>query len=180
MNSVREALCDVERAFKNLEFAIRFMCYFEQGHVDVKHFDKDLTILFERESINFPAGAFGTPESLNQPVQSLVSIAFGTSAMVLEVAFGAAGIARTPRSRDSESELRTLVYMVRCAFAHNPAFPRWEARGSDYARRFALELDASLLTVDFAALNGQLFDYEHIGGFANWFRVKEASLALMR
>lgn len=180
MNTLTEALADVEYAFRHLEFAIRLMCYCEQGHLNLAIFDTDVTILLETESIGFKTGTFPTVDSVVPPSQALVGMAFGTSAMVLEAAFEVAGKARAPSSRAPEDELRTLIYMIRCAFAHNPALPLWEARGNDYARVLSLQIDKSTLNIDFSALAGKPFTYEDIGGFANWFKIGTQAEALLR
>lgn len=180
VNTLKEALADVEYAFRHLEFAIRIMCYCEQEHLDLKKFGTDVSILLPHENVGFGGGVFATHAAVIPPSQALVSIAFGASAMVLEAAFEAAGRTRKPTSRSPEDELRTLVFMVRCAFAHNPALPLWEARGRDYARHLSLPLDGTTLSIDLASKNGQPFDYEHIGGFANWFKVRAASSALLQ
>ena len=180
MNTPTEALADVEYAFRHLEFSIRLMCYCEQGHLDLGSFDTDVTIVLESENIGFKTGSFPTTESVVPPSQALVGMAFGASAMVLEAAFEVTGKVRKPASRNPEDELRTLIYMIRCAFAHNPALPLWEARGRDYARTLSLQLDESTLTIDFASLAGKPFAYEDIGGFANWFKIRANAEALLR
>jgi hypothetical protein len=180
MNTVTEALTDVGYAFQHLEFAIRLMCYCESGHLDLTNLDTDLSILFERENVGFPSGKFATIEAVVPASQALVGMAFGTSAMVLDAAFDVAGLKGKPHSRKPEDELRTLVYMVRCAFAHNPALPLWEARGKDYARMLSLPVCGTPLSIDLASLHGQPFEYDHIGGFAMWLRIRAASEALIR
>ena len=180
MNNLTEALADVEYAFRHLEFAIRLMCYCEHDHLDLASFDTDVTIVLEAENIGFRTGTFPTHDSVVPPSQALVGMAFGVSAMVLEAAFEVAGKTRKPASRTPEDELRTLIYMLRCAFAHNPALPLWEARGKDYARQLSLQLEKTTLTIDFASLSGKPFAYEDIGGFANWFKIRAMAESLLR
>lgn len=180
MNTTTEALTDVNYAFRHLEFAIRLMCYCESGHLDLSHLNTDVTILFERENAGFSSGTFATIESVVPASQALVGMAFGTSAMVLDAAFEVAGLKRKPSSRRAEDELQTLVYMVRCAFAHNPALPLWEARGKEYARMLSFPIGDTALSIDLASLHGQPFKYDHIGGFPMWLRIRAASEALIR
>ncbi len=180
MNTTTEALADVDYAFRHLEFAIRLMCYCESGHIDLSRLDTDLSILLERENVSFPSGTFGNIEAVIPASQALVGMAFGTSAMVLDAAFDVAGLKRRPQSRQPNDELRTLVYMVRCAFAHNPALPLWEARGQQHARVLSLLVGGTPLSINLASLHGQPFDYDHIGGFAMWLRIRSASEELIR
>ena len=180
MNTIAEALADVNYAFRHLEFAIRLMCYCESCHLDLPNLDTDVCILFEQENVGFPSGTFATIEAVVPATQALVSMAFGTSAMVLDAAFEMAGLKRKPHSRQPEDELRTLVFMVRCAFAHNPALPLWKARGNEYARMLSLPIGGATLSIDLASLHGQPFEHDHIGGFASWLRIRAASEALIR
>jgi hypothetical protein len=70
--------------------------------------------------------------------------------------------------------------MVRCAFAHNPAFPCWEVKGPDFTRTLSLDFGGRPLAVDLASLHGTPFDYAHIGGFAAWYKIRTASEMLIR
>lgn len=176
MNSVPEALADVGHAFRHLEFAIRLMCHCELDHLDLEKFDSDVSLLFERENVGFSSGTFSTKDATIPAAQALVGVSFGVSAIVLDAAFDVAGLKNKPASRDDVDELRTLVRMVRCAFAHNPAFPTWEARG-DYQRDLSFSVDDASLSVDLAALHGQLFEYDHIGGFGCWLRIRDAAVS---
>ena len=180
MNTLSEALADVGYAFRHLEFAIKLMCYCESGHLDLSNFDSDTTILLKSESVNFPTGNFSTLEAAVPATQALVGMAFGTSALVLDAAFDVAGLSRRPNSRLPADELRNFVYMVRCAFAHNPALPLWKATSKEYARVISVVLDGSPISIDLQPLHNRPFEYEHIGGFANWLKIRAAAEALMQ
>ncbi len=173
------ALSDVEQAFKQLEFSIKLMLYCELGNLDKEKFDSDVTILLEEENIGFPAGSFQSDQEIITASRINVSICFGVSAIVLDAAFETAKIECNPNSRDQQDELRTLVYMVRCAFAHNIAKPCWEARGN-FARNIKLNLGESDLSLDMVALHGNDFDYPHIGGFANWYKIREMAVLVIK
>jgi len=108
--------------------------------------------------------------------QAMVGVSFGVSAIVLDTAFDVAGLKNTPASRLDADELRTLVRMVRCAFAHNPALPIWEARG-EYSRCLSFSVGAASCSVNLASLHGQMFEYDHIGGFGNWLRIRDAAVS---
>lgn len=175
MDAIANALEDVNLAFRQLEFAIRVMCYCELDHLDREKFDTDLMILLEPENVDFEGGQFHSLESVIKASQMQVQSSFGVSAIVLDAAFEAAGCANKPKAHSPRDDLRCLVYMVRCAFAHNMAAPSWEARGADFARAFTLPLDEPTV-IDLSGIHGQIFSYEHIGGFAQWFKIKDAAV----
>ncbi len=58
-----------------------------------------------------------------------------------------------------------LVYMVRCAFAHDPFNPRWECRGRYLG---TLRVAASNLTVDLRERNGQRLQPDEFGGLGGY------------
>lgn len=155
------------------------MCYCELDHLDLEKFDSDVSILLERENVGFPSGTFATTQAIIPAAQALVGVCFGVSAIVLDAAFDVGGLKNKPGSRLDADELRTLVRMVRCAFAHNPALPVWEARGNDYSRQLSFAVGDVSLSVDLASLHGQAFEYDHIGGFANWLRIRDSALSLI-
>lgn len=178
---LESVISEIEQAFKQLEFAIKLMCYCEQGDLDKEKFDTDVTILLADGNIGFPDGSFQSDQEIIAASQINVGVCFGLTAIVLNAAFESAEIQLNPDSRDPKDELRTLVYMVRCAFAHNPADPRWNARGN-FARRIQLNLGDGdgEVSLDTAALHGINFDYPHIGGFANWYKIREMAVQMIR
>jgi len=177
-NTIPEALKDVDRAFRHLEFSIKLMCYIELDHIDREKFDTDITLCLERENVSFPADTFQSMDSLVRVARTNVGISFGITAIVLDAAFETASIKPRPESDVADDLLRTFVYMVRCAFAHNPALPCWEVRGS-YQRNLDLKLEGENISIDLSRLHGKSFDYADIGGLANWYRIRRAAERLI-
>jgi len=179
MNSVPDALADVDMAFTHLEFAIKLMCYAEAGRIDRGKFDTDVILILERENVGFASNTFQSFDSLVLAAQTTVGVSFGVTAIVLDAAFEAAGISRKPDSNTSDDLLRLLVFMIRNAFAHNPALPCWEVRGP-YARDIILRLEGAEISVNLPNLHGKPFEYEHIGGLANWYRIRRTAQRVIR
>jgi len=178
MKILENALQDIEYAFRQLEFAIKLMCYCDLGHIDRNKFDTDVTILLEQENIGFSSDTFTDQKLIVVASQMMVGTSFGVSAIILDAAYKAAGIRLNIKSREPQDDLQVLVYMVRCAFAHNMAAPRWNARGSDFARVFSLPLEQES-KIDLTLINGSDFKYEHIGGFAQWYKIKDAVVRVL-
>jgi len=178
MNTIPDALADVERAFLHLEFSIKLMCYAEADHIDREKFDTDVTLLLEPDNFGFPASTFQSLDSLVLPARANVGVSFGVSAIVLDAAFEAAGISRKPESNAPADLLRTLVFMIRCAFAHNPAMPCWKVQGP-YLRTLTLLLEGKGISVNLSQLHGAPFDYKDIGGLATWYRIRRAAERLI-
>jgi len=86
----------------------------------------------------------------------------------MDKAYEIANITKDPLSRDKDTSLRTLVYMVRCAYAHGIADPRWQVR-NDYKQFHPPKSLVGASGLDFSTLDGKSFDFDQIGGYQNWF-----------
>ena len=176
--NVTEALQDIEIAFLQLEFAIKLLSYCELRKIDPSDFDTDHTVLLDKGNLGFPTGHFSDPDNIIRAAGVSVSLAFGGTALALDKAYEVAGMEPEPSSENKLIKLRTLVYMVRCAYAHGIAEPKWEVRGR-YLRTISVELNDRLIDVDLTALQGQVFDFNHIGGHQNWFAIRNETVSAL-
>ena len=116
-SEIEFAIKDVQVAFAQLEYAIKVKAYFEKGHFDLSLLDRAV-ILEGHGETEIPKGAIGSVEQLGLHTSVAFGVAFGTTAMVLDAALDLVGVSRDPDVDSEPSRLRTLIYMVRCAFAH--------------------------------------------------------------
>ena len=163
-------------AFLQLEFSIKLFCHFERGEVDKDSFDRQTTIRLPGGDLSFPHSAFHTYRDLVLASQNVYSTTLGLSAVALDTALSDGGIRNDPTDLSERGQLRSFIYMVRCAFAHDLMHPKWEARGQ-YARTYQLNLGAHSLSVDMAALNGRPLELEDFGGMLSYLAMKDAVLA---
>lgn len=173
-----EALKDVEISFWQLEFAIKLLSYCELGKIDHHDFDTDHTVLLENGNLGFPTGHFSDPNNIISAAMVSVSLAFGASALALDKAYEVAGIISEPTAANNFIKLRTLVYMVRCAYAHGIADPKWEVRGQ-YKQIISVELANWRVEVNLAELHGQNFDFNQLGGHHIWFQIRDESVSAL-
>lgn len=162
----------IDQVFLQFEFNLKVMAYFELNKVDKNDFDTDLTILDDKNNIVYPNSSFHTYDDLILAAQNNVSMCFGVTAITLDTALADAGIDRNPDDLSEKGCLRTIIYMVRCAFAHNMMEPKWEVRGN-YNKSIELNLNNIRLLIDLPQLNGKVFEYNDIGGTDNWLTIKE-------
>lgn len=165
-----EMLHELSIAFRQLEFAVRLLSYCEVGHMKPSDFDTDHLTQLPNVNLHFPSGDFSSEDSICHAASINVIMAFGTSVLVLDQAFQAFGIRPDPEATDNISRLRTLVYMVRCAYAHRIADPRWEVRGK-FRRTLVVELPSVTISLDLEALDGAGFDIDSIGGYVGWYEM---------
>ena len=81
--------------------------------------------------------------------------------------------------QDALGQLRILIYMCRCAFAHNVLAPRWEVRGK-YCRQLEITLPNISLHIDLSQLAGMPFDINQIGGYDQLFKIVEYIIQNLR
>jgi hypothetical protein len=174
---MREAIEDVEIAFRQLEFAIKLLSYCELGKINPVEFDTDHLVQLSTGNLHFPSVNFQSKDALIRAASINVVIAFSATTLVLDQAFDAIGMKRDWGATDADGKLRLLVYMVRCAYAHGFANPRWHVTNKK-AGVVTLNFDGQTITLDLPRLHGQVFDIEQIGGYENWYRIHNAARCL--
>ncbi len=173
---LKNALEDVEIAFRQLEFAIKLLSFCELGHISPSDFDIDHHVMLKDESLNFPRGNFNDLDSIIRAASINVLQAFSASVLVLDQAFDAAGLKPDPEAAGNDDQLRVLVYMVRCAQAHGIAEPRWDVRGK-YLRTLTVSIGGRTISLDLPKWHGKVFTVDQIGDYPNWYRIRDAACA---
>jgi len=169
----------IQQAFLQLEFAIKTMLYFERGDIDQAAFDSSAIIRLPEGDLRYPDSSFNTYKDLILAAQNLYSTVLGFSAISLEAALVDAGIRNDPADTSPRGDLRTLIYQIRCAFAHDMMYPKWRVDGR-YRRQLNANLNGSPFLVDLSALDGQPFELEHVGGMLGYLAVKKEVLEWIR
>ncbi len=174
--TLKEALIDVEISSLHVEFAIRLLSCCEREVIDAAEFSTTHVVLLENGRLEFPSGNFTNTPDIVRAASITVSAAFGASAVTLDKAWEVAGVLPNPESEDATVKLRTLVYMIRCAYAHGIADPKWKVKGR-YQRLFQVNLRSGILELDLSELNNQSFDFNVLGGHTKWFEILDMSVA---
>ena len=165
----------IKWAFLQLEFSIKLSRLFENREIDKESFDSEMLVSSPEGRLFFPQSSFNTYEDLILASQNVYSTSLGLSAIALEKAYVDAGILNDPSDRTPKGDLRSFVYMLRCAFAHDLMYPKWKAKSS-YARVFNLDLGELSRAVDVAALNGSHLELSDFGGMRTYLAIKDMVL----
>jgi hypothetical protein len=176
--ALEEAKGDIEIAFRQPEFSIKLLSYCESGGIDPSDFDTDHLVQLSKGNLHFPSGHFSDPDNIRKAAGTSVLIAFSASILVLDKAFEVAGIVPNPERADAAVRLRTLVYMLRCAQAHGIADPQWEVRGK-FRRSITVDLEDGSISIDLTAMDGRPFNVDDIGGYENWYRIRDAAMRML-
>jgi len=75
-----------------------------------------------------------------------------------------------PDKMNDQDSARTIMYALRCAYAHDPLNPRWTCR-RPYRGVFRIK-DLGF-ALDTPALNGQPWNIAHVGGQLGYFKLLE-------
>ena len=153
----------IDQALLALEFAIKVMNYVALGKINKEDLDCNTLIRLPGGNLSFGKSTFHTYDDLVHVSENLYSQALAASAVAMEAALQGAGIRNDPNDRSDRGHVRSLIYMVRSAFAHDPQVPAWSVRGP-YAQQIRLRFGRHDLKVDMGALDGQPLALEHFGG----------------
>lgn len=153
----------IDQALLALEFSIKVMNYVGLGKINKDEFDCDTLIRLPSGNLRLGQSTFHTYDDLVLASENLYSQALAASAVAMEVALQGAGIRNDPNDRSGRGQVRSLVYMIRSAFAHDLQVPTWEVRGA-YAQQMRVRFGRHDLQVDLSTLHGQPLVLEHFGG----------------
>ena len=173
--TIEDALTDIKIAFLQVEFAIKLLSYCELGNINPPEFDTEQVVLLECGDLRFPSGNFARQEDIVNAAGVTAASALGNSALTLDKAWEVAGIGHDPASQDNTVKLRTLVFMIRCAYAHGIADPKWQVHGK-YRRVLDVDLPDGPLSLDLRELDRQVFDFEVLGGHTRWFEIRDVTI----
>lgn len=163
----------VEQAFLHLCWAIKLDSYLAINPPLSKiDFDQDITVTDPKDLTYLPANQFGSIDDIHLGAENSVLLAVGAFFLSLDTALDEAGFKNDVLAQDSFGQLRILIYMGRCAFAHNVLKPHWEVRGK-YCRQLNIELQDISIQVDLSKLSGKVFDIKQIGGYSQLIKIKD-------
>jgi hypothetical protein len=126
----------------------------EKGLIPVSVFNRNLNINLDGQSWSIKPLAISV-KGLVGIAGNLNNIMLGTCFIAIDEAFNTV-FGPKPRSLENDlNSLRAIIFMIRCAFAHNPTTPTWEIKKLKYQR--VLSVKEIGYTLDFTSLNGKIF-----------------------
>ena len=155
----------VEQAFLQLCWSIKINSYLRLHPPAQKvDFDNPITVTDPTDWLHLPGNQFNTIDDIHFGAENTIHLCLAALFLALDTALDKAGIQNDPHAQDSPGQLRILIYMCRCAYAHNVLAPSWEARGN-YARQLSIKLPGISLELDLNRFNGTHFEINQIGGY---------------
>lgn len=169
----------VEQSFLQLCWSIKMDSYLQlHPPAEKVDFDNPIIVTDPTDRLHLPGNQFNTIEDIHIGAENSIRLSLAALFLALDTALEKAGILNNPRAQDSFGQLRTLIYMCRCAYAHNVLAPTWEAH-SDYARQLLIKLPGISIELDLKKMNGTAFEIKQIGGYAQLLRIKDHILSVL-
>jgi hypothetical protein len=170
----------VQQAYLHLCWAIKFDSYLRLHPPAHKvNFDNPQSITDPADTCWLPGEQFDTIDDILLGAENSILLSVGTLFLALDTAINEGGLSMGTSDQDALGQLCILIYMCRCAFAHNVLAPRWEVRGK-YCRQLEIMLPNISLHIDLNQLAGMPFDINQIGGYDQLFKIVEYIIQNLR
>ena len=163
----------IEQAFLQLEFSIKLLNYTELHKIVKKEFDTHTEIILAGGNITYRENSFDTYDDLISGATNNFNITLAFTAITLNKSLEDAGFKRTSQKSDTRNDLATLVYLIRCAYAHDMMRPQWKIRPKN-ARLLKVRIGTTQLEIDLSNKDKEPFDMKDIGGHKNYFELKNS------
>ena len=156
-------------AFAQLQFAWKLYNYALEGNIDLEKLDIPITFQEDGMVLVLPEKILNTNDDLIIALENMLGVSFGAAAITLNRSREEAGVPFPKVIQSEMDQFVVLAYQIRNAFAHDISEPRWEIRNPAFLREYRF----GPVSVDLSNLNGERFDYKHIGGPEVLFWMKE-------
>ncbi len=150
----------------------------ESGGIPISQFPEELEV--ETPESTFRIKMVTDDSALKDDMFNLWMSAAGVCVTQVDTELGTV-FGGTPRHRpESDPEIqsvRELIYMLRCAFAHDPVMPTWVIH-SAYAK--PVEIPTISIKIDLSSLDGIQLDMGHLGGWEKFFKLMILAVKIIK
>jgi len=168
----------VETAFLQLSFAIKLWHLLDAHPINKNEFDINLTIQDPGNCVCLSDDEFHTYNDMQIASENNISIVFGAAAITLWEAIRehcSISVKHLDPAGSQKGNLASFSYMLRCCFAHGTAVPVWSIKNIKYRVKYRV----GNKSVDLSAIkDGQIFDYQSIGGYETLWLLKTNAYAI--
>jgi hypothetical protein len=177
--SIQEAIEDVDIAFQQVEYCLKANAFWEREGFTADQFVTDLIVTLPKGDLHFPTDRFAEKRNIIIASEIAITVAYGCTVLTLDQALETAGYSIDSKSNDEFDQIRCVVYLMRCAFAHRIAQPYWDVRPQKQ-RVYRFMVSDRQISVDTGELNGREFYFTHIGGHKVWHDLKHVIINKIR
>lgn len=178
-NKIKTSYDKVRNAKNLFGFTFLFQEAVEQNRIQTTNFVKNLFIKDEfGKEISKLEQNFNTND-LNDYAFNLMIMSLGTLCICMDTALkDHFGSHSSKNLSTSIKDTWDLIYMIRCAFAHDPLVPKWNITKNVYKRMFSIpQLN---LNVDLSILDGQELTMGNLGGLEGILKLSEFVMSTVK
>ncbi len=158
----------IDETYKTFVLAMRIQNGFKEGFINQKCFTSSIEI---PSDLRMPIpGQNYDKRAIYRQFHNLVLSATAALIIAVDTALDETFGAKNPlNTQDPIDSLRAIIYMLRCAWSHDMANPKWELKGDKYRRTYQVTVplqtistfssgritDSQIYELDFAKLDGK-------------------------
>jgi hypothetical protein len=150
------------------------LIYVELKKIKKEDFDTDILIV--KDGLTFNHSSFKTYDDLIHGAINNFNITLGFTSIVLDASLEEAGIIIS--QNDNKEKIRSLVRLIRNAYAHNMMYPIWFI-DRKIQKIFSIDLGKTTIDIDLSGRNNNPFDISHLGGVKTYFDLKDEAYKII-
>jgi hypothetical protein len=167
----------LETAFLQLSFSLKLWHFLHEHPFNKDDFDIDLTTGVAEDWAILSSNEFKSYDDIILAAENNISITWGIAALTLWEAIRECNHLEAKDLRPLSSRkhsIASLVYMIRCCFAHGSARPTWCIKP-----KFRLQYKVGNKSIDLSNVeNGKPFDWQDVGGRETLWHIKGEALCI--
>lgn len=147
-------------------YNLKLYDYLLKDKINRYKFDKEIELISFGGSLLLQKNLFSDEDIIDGAANNIM-LSLGTLFIMIDTCLSDLGFHNDANNTTASGMYRTLIYMLKSAFAHNMLQPKWKIKGSYSKIKFNLRLKHGNIKCDLSKLNGKLFKEEDLGGYKN-------------
>lgn len=179
---------EIDEALNILDLTIRLQTGFRVGFISSECFQRKMEVNKDTHSALDNDYFYNKKPILKNRFRNLVLTTIGMVSCALDRALDQKFGNKNPKDHSEIGSVRNIIYMIRCAFAHDPCNPIWECKSKYTESPYVLTIDKSVskriifgenipqalaFEFDFKKLNGMGLSFEHFNALDGFFLLAE-------
>lgn len=136
----------IDETYKIFVLAMRLKNGFKGGFINQKCFTSSLEISSDLRM--YIPGQNYDQRTIYRQFHNLVLSAAAALVIAVDTALDETFGAKNPlNTNDTIDSLRAIIYMLRCAWSHDMANPKWEIKGDKYRRTYQVSIPQQIILI---------------------------------
>lgn len=174
-----DPLTKIQQMYLQFCWSVKLNVYLDDNRMKGKS-EFDVQLLYAKDEAFFPKDQFESIEDIVIASENNIVLNLGCYFIALnqafEKSFGKVDMKRI--GNQPYDALRALIYMCRCAFAHDILQPHWNVK-KDFRKMLAVNFDRVSINIDFSNYDKRKFDINDIGGYKSIIQIHKSAEKLL-